>query len=271
MDRGPDAPDTEVTDAFTRTAASYDRLVGLNPGYHDHLLASARALLEHVPADGPLRLLDLGCGSGASTRALVQAVEETGRSEQTELTGVDASSGMLASARIKRWPRWVRFRLGRAQDLGSDTTRYDGVLAAYLVRNVPERDQLVADLFEVLRPGGVLVLHEYAVRGHRRAAAVWTLVCWTIVIPLAALVARKVDLHHYLWRSVLDFDSVQQLQERLQRGGFTDIRHRTVGGWQRGIVHTVLARKPEQAEQTWPAEQAAPVEDEQPERAGDAA
>ncbi|MVA75250.1 methyltransferase domain-containing protein [Auraticoccus sp. F435] len=237
--------DTEVTDAFTETAEHYDALVALNPGYHEHLRSSARALLDELAGEeGPLRLLDLGCGSGASTDALVTAVHEHGRGDECQVEGVDASEGMLAQARAKSWPGWVRFRSGRAEQLGADGGGWDGVLAAYLVRNVPARDELVADLYRALRPGGVLVLHEYAVRGDRRATAVWTLVCWLVVIPLAAVVTRRSGLHRYLWRSVLDFDSVDELQQRLHRAGFIQVRRRTFGNWQRDILHTVVAVKP---------------------------
>lgn len=245
LHRAPRSRDAEVTDAFSEVAEHYDVMVGLNPGYHAHLRASAAALLEELGPDAaPLRLLDLGCGSGASTAAVVAAVHEHGLSDVVELEGIDASDGMLASAEAKSWPSWVRFRTGRAQDLGRDAGEWDGVLAAYLVRNVPERDELVADLYRALRPGGVLVVHDYSVRGHRLPAAVWSLVCWAVVIPLAAVVTRRTRLHRYLWRSVLEFDSVEELQQRLHRAGFTGIRRRTFGNWQRDILHTVVATKP---------------------------
>ena len=83
---------TEVPDAFDEVADRYDLMVGLSPGYHAQLGASADALLDAIPAltpqtvggeraaaAGPLRLLDLGCGSGASTRALVESVRRPHR------------------------------------------------------------------------------------------------------------------------------------------------------------------------------------------------
>lgn len=247
LNRAPRSQAMDVADAFTEVADHYDALVRLNPGYHEHLRASARVLLERVSqGDDPVRLLDLGCGSGASTEALVSAVHEHGRTDSADVQGVDASEGMLTAASAKGWPDWVRFRVGRAQDLGLDGQRWDGILAAYLVRNVPERDELMADLYRSLRPGGTLVLHEYVVRDSRWATLVWSLVCWGIVIPLAGLVTGESRLHRYLWRSVLDFDSMATLQERLHRAGFTAIRRRTFNNWQRGILHTVLATRPEQ-------------------------
>src|SRR6201986_3397163 len=55
-----------VPAAFDAGASAYDRLVGANPGYHEHLRLSAQRM--RLPGGGRgLRLLDAGCGTGAST------------------------------------------------------------------------------------------------------------------------------------------------------------------------------------------------------------
>ncbi|MFD0773669.1 ubiquinone biosynthesis methyltransferase UbiE, partial [Streptomonospora algeriensis] len=52
-----------VTREFDLAAADYDRMVGANPGYHDHLDTSARRLGAGLGGDGAgLRVVDLGCG-----------------------------------------------------------------------------------------------------------------------------------------------------------------------------------------------------------------
>lgn len=241
----PPLPDADrVSDTFSERAKNYDLLTGFNPGYHRHLRRTATDLVDRL-GSGHLRLLDLGCGSGSSTDALVQAVVGAGAGERTQVIGMDASAGMLGVARAKRWPQWVHFRERRAQELAAATDpegEYDGIQAAYLVRNVPQRDQLLADLHAVLKPGGVLTIQDYA-PSNALARAIWTAVCWTVVIPLAALVDRDTALYRYLWRSVLDFDSVDRLCERLTDAGFVDVEHHTVSGWQRGILHTIRARR----------------------------
>ena len=57
---------SNVARAFDEHARSYDRLVGANRGYHEHLRMSARRMGLRDRGAG-LRLLDLGCGTGAST------------------------------------------------------------------------------------------------------------------------------------------------------------------------------------------------------------
>jgi ubiquinone/menaquinone biosynthesis C-methylase UbiE len=195
-----------------------------------------------------VRLADLGCGSGASTRAVLRAAYAAGL--RPSVVGVDASAGMLDQARVKSWPPGVSFEVGMAEELAFAREDWGlggqlpGVFAAYLFRNVTERDKVLAAVFELLADDGVLVVQEYSVAASRVAKAVWSLVCWSVVIPLGWLTSRQTRLYRYLWRSVLQFDSVQAFADRLYDAGFVDVEVRTVPGWQRGILHTFRARKP---------------------------
>ena len=103
-----------VPRAFDDHAASYDKLVDANPGYHDHLRLSVQRM--GLPDRGRgLRLLDVGCGTGASTAALLAVAPEA------EIVAVDASAGDAergagasrgrtacgsCTATRRTWPRW---------------------------------------------------------------------------------------------------------------------------------------------------------------------
>jgi ubiquinone/menaquinone biosynthesis C-methylase UbiE len=157
---------------------------------------------------------------------------------------------MLDEAADKVWPAGVRFEHGLAQELGARAEELgladglDGVLAAYLFRNVTARDEVLADVHRLLVPGGALVVQEYSVAHSRTADLVWSLVCWLVVIPLSWLTSRQTRLYRYLWHSVRGFDAVQVFVDRLYRAGYVDVEVRTAAGWQRGILHTFRARKP---------------------------
>ncbi|MGQ0574117.1 MAG: class I SAM-dependent methyltransferase [Pseudonocardia sp.] len=227
----------DVSRSFDLHARTYDKLVGANPGYHDHLRLTARRM--GLPERGAgLRLLDLGCGTGASTAALLDVAPEA------DITAVDASAEMLAQARRKVWPPRVRFVHADAEELdGKVEGPFDGILAAYLVRNVTDRDAALRAFHDLLAPGAPLALHEYSVRDSAKARAVWTGVCWTVIIPLGRIRTGTMDLYRYLWRSVRDFDGVSALRTRMGDAGFVDLRVQTVPGWQRDIVHTFLGRR----------------------------
>jgi ubiquinone/menaquinone biosynthesis C-methylase UbiE len=275
----------DVPAAFDRAAATYDTMVNLNPGYHRHLQSAADALVEKLRPGRGLTVIDLGCGSGASTDAIVNSMGHRGQAYT--VIGVDGSPGMLAQARSKPWPTWVSFVQARAEQLsllgsslaassgmgasvgtsGAAASGDDpvtglrtggapgngshggppgvaGVLAAYLFRNVSDPDAVLAAVWDLLAPGGVLVAQDYSVAGSASARARWHAVSWSVVIPLSKVVNRDTGLYRYLWRSVLENDSVDAFAARMQRAGFVDVEHRTVGGWQHEILHIFRGRKP---------------------------
>ncbi len=74
--------DHDLARAFDHASHTYDRLTSLNPGYRTGLRRSARRL--RLPDEGAgLHLLDLGCGTGASTRALLEAAPGPGSPRST--------------------------------------------------------------------------------------------------------------------------------------------------------------------------------------------
>jgi ubiquinone/menaquinone biosynthesis C-methylase UbiE len=184
--------------------------------------------------------LDIGCGTGASTAALLHSAP------YAEIVAVDGSAGMLEQARAKGWPSSVTFVHSRAEGLTAAGVAgpFDGILAAYLVRNLPDPDPVLQSLQALLRPGGVFAAHEYSVRDSRLAGAVWNAVSSAIIIPAGRVRSGDAGLYRYLRRSVNEFDGVTDFCNRLRRNGFVDVRSVTVSGWQRNIVHTFLGRTP---------------------------
>ncbi|MGW0228448.1 FAD-dependent oxidoreductase [Actinopolymorpha singaporensis] len=235
---------SQVVEGFDEAADTYDLLVGSNPGYHAHLRRSARRLVPPSGDGSGLGLLDLGCGTGASTAALLRVAP------RARVVAVDGSAGMLAQARRKPWPAGVTFVHADASDLtaglaaAGENGPFDGVLAAYLVRNLDDPDTLLREVLGLLRPGGTLAVHEYSVAGSALSRAVWRAVCASIIVPMGRAVSGHPALYEHLRHSVLHFDSVEQLSARLRAAGFTRVRVAPMTGWQRGIVHTFLASRP---------------------------
>ncbi len=227
----------EVPSDFDAVAPTYDLLTGMNPGYNSHLRLSARRMA--LPRDA--RVLDLCCGTGLSTEAIVEIYPDA------TVTGLDASEGMLAGARSKKWPQRVDFVHGDAMDPGASQGvkgPYDGILMAYGIRNVPDADVALDRIFQLLKPGGVICFHEYSVADSMRSRAIWNAVTCGIIIPGGLITARSSKIYRYLRSSVLEFDGVRAFCARLRRHGFVDVREETVDGWQRDIVHSFLAKRP---------------------------
>ncbi|MFG1811618.1 class I SAM-dependent methyltransferase [Streptomyces sp. NPDC049040] len=231
--------DSELSSAFDHGARTYDRLTRLDPGYHAHLRRSARRL--RLPGGGAgLRVLDLGCGTGSSTAALLAAAPHA------RITAVDASAGMLERAAARRWPANVSFVHASVEDLagsGFGERPYHAAFAAYLVRNLTDPDRTLAAVRGCLAGDGRLAVHEYALSGHAGHLAVWTGVSKGIVQPLGRLTGDSA-LYRHLHDSVVEFDTAAVLGDRLRRAGFAGVRVLPLPGWQTGIAHTVVGRAP---------------------------
>ncbi|MFF8034690.1 methyltransferase [Streptomyces sp. NPDC016626] len=230
--------DERLAAAFDHAARSYDVLVAANPGYHAHLRRSARRLGLPCGGEG-MRVLDLGCGTGASTAALAAVLPGA------RITAVDASAGMLERAAAKPWPPGVTLTRAPVERLAEAGVRgpYDAVFAAYLFRNVTDPDAVLATARGLLAPGGRLGVHEYALGGRRLDRAVWTLVCRGIVRPVAGALGDG-ELYGHLWRSVVEFDIAGRFADRLRTAGFDRVRVLPLPGWQTGIAHTFTGRRP---------------------------
>lgn len=223
-----------VPTVFDRVAGRYDLMCRLNPGYQGMLSDAARALMPPAPA----RLLDLCCGTGLSTRALRRAHPQAG------IQALDGSAGMLEVAQRKRLGavRWLR---GDAHDPAAAGVEapLDGLLMAYGLRNLSAPDLCLQNLLRLLRPGGQLALHDYSLAG-AGSERLWRLACRTIVRPLCSALSGAPELFDYLEESVLEFDRRDALAARLEANGFRVLRVIPGRGWQRGIVHTFVARRP---------------------------
>ena len=80
--------------------------------------------------------------------------------------------------------------------------------------------------------------------GRRRSKLIWNAVAAGVVVPLGRLMTGTDALFKYLRQSVIDFDTLDALRSRLARTGFAPVTCHAMGGWQRGIVHTLVAHTP---------------------------
>jgi ubiquinone/menaquinone biosynthesis C-methylase UbiE len=112
-----------------------------------------RHALRNVLPSPPADVLDVACGTGSLA---VLVAEDAYR-----VTGIDASSAMLAVARRKARDARVALTLHRRDvAMPIDLGRFDIVLARYVVWLLPDPTAAVRLWLEILRPGGDLVLIE---------------------------------------------------------------------------------------------------------------
>jgi ubiquinone/menaquinone biosynthesis C-methylase UbiE len=149
-------------DTFDRYAESYDRTVdavigvfGVSVEYSARL--KAELAWSALASSRPRRILDFGCGSGLSTRALRAAVDSG-----VELTGVDPSTASIAVAKT-RAPERTTFVPGTRDRLPFDDGAFDAAFTACVFHHIPaeEHEHWGRELRRVLRPGGIFINFEH--------------------------------------------------------------------------------------------------------------
>lgn len=141
-------------------AASARRL-GYDPREIDALPAACTArfagvgcplALGPVPAGGTV--LDLGSGSGVDAFLAARRVGPRGK-----VVGLDVTPEMVevaAAFATELGLGQVRFHLGSAESLPLAAASVDVAISNGVVNLCPDKDQVVAELYRVLRPGGRL-------------------------------------------------------------------------------------------------------------------
>lgn len=132
-------------------------------GYEQYMgrwsrLAGAAFLDWLAPAPG-LRWLDVGCGNGAFTAAILD------RCAPEHVDGIDPSDAQLTFARTRLAGRAAGFRQGDAMALPFADAVIDVAVMPLVIFFVPEPPRGVAELARVIRPGGTAAAYAWDMDG----------------------------------------------------------------------------------------------------------
>jgi SAM-dependent methyltransferase len=129
-------------ETFRASADAYDRHVGRYGG------ELARALIKFAGVAPGMRVLDVGCGPGALTRALAERLG-TGSVSAAE------PSEPFAQACRERLPG-VEVAVAPAEELPFDAASFDAALSQLVVNFMGDAPAGVREMARVTRPGGVV-------------------------------------------------------------------------------------------------------------------
>jgi SAM-dependent methyltransferase len=132
--------------------------------------AVAPRFLDWLDAPPGLHWLDVGCGTGALTAAIVA------RCRPASVIGVEPSEGFLAQARQQIQDPCASFQLGDAAALPLGDRACDLAVSALAYNFMPQRARALSEMQRVTRPGGRVCLYvwDYPGGGMEMMRAFWT-------------------------------------------------------------------------------------------------
>ena len=115
------------------------------------------------------KVLDVGCGTGASAIPAAIAVGPTGH-----VVGVDLADQLLHRAREKARQRSLsnaEFRQADMEELGYRDGNFEAVVSVFSVFFVPDMTKQVAELWRMVKPGGQLAITTWGPQAFEPGAA----------------------------------------------------------------------------------------------------
>lgn len=187
-----------------------------------------------------MHVFDACCGTADLTLEIAKSVGTTG-----QVTGLDFSEQMLEVGRQKvensAYRSLVHLVQGNVMELPFEANSFDAITVGWGLRNVPDMDKTLQEMFRVLKPGGWAVSLDMA----KPSAPVFKQVYWLyfdwLVPLLGKITAGRKSAYQYLNDSARAFDSQEQLTQRFGRNGFVNTRFHNLMG---GVVAVVEGQKP---------------------------
>jgi len=135
----------------------------------------ARTFLGWLKQPSGGHWLDVGCGTGALTEAILAL------GAPRAVTAVDPAAGFIECAHGQIRDERVQFKIADAQLLPLETPSFDAVVSGLVLNFVPDPERATAEMRRVARAGGVV------------AAYMWDY-------------AEKMELMRYFWNAAVDLN-----------------------------------------------------------------
>ncbi|MBY0236881.1 MAG: class I SAM-dependent methyltransferase, partial [Burkholderiaceae bacterium] len=173
------------------------------------------------------RVLDIAGGTGDLSRAFARKVGDTGMVVHT-----DINEAMLRQGRNRLLDEGLILPTGLcdAEKLPFKSASFDLVSVAFGLRNMTHKDQALAEMCRVLKPGGRLLVLEFSkVAEPLQKPYDWY--SFKILPRLGQMIAGDAESYRYLAESIRMHPGQQELKAMMKTAGFghVDVHNLSAG------------------------------------------
>ena len=216
-----------VRGVFDSVASKYDLMNDLmSGGLHRAWKAYTVAVANVREGD---QVLDIAGGTGDLALAFSRKVGASGRVVHT-----DINAAMLGTGRNRLLDAGVVLPtvVCDAEKLPFESSQFDLVSVAFGLRNMTHKDQAIAEMCRVLKPGGKLLVLEFSKVAQPLEKA-YDFYSFQILPRLGKLVAGDDASYRYLAESIRMHPSQAELKDLMKKNGFGHVDYHNMTG---GVV-----------------------------------
>lgn len=228
-----------VKDIFSRIARKYERFNAVSSfGTYKQWL---KTMVSMAPITKDSQVIDIAGGTGDVSFTVARL------KPCAHILCTDLVSEMLDVARWhvdkqhKNAGVPIDFAVVDAQDIPYADNSYDVALMAYGIRNMPNREQALAEILRILKPGGSLVCLEFSTPNNSVWRALYSFYLHHLIPFWGALITGQREDFVYLSRSIEAFPNQATFGRMLEEAGFEDVHWKNCSG---GIAAVHCAKKP---------------------------
>lgn len=180
-----------------------------------------KKVIEIVKNTQPANVLDIATGTGDLAIALAQT-------NANRIVGLDISEGMLAIGKKKISDLGLTERIEMVQAdseaIPFENDSFDAVTVAFGVRNFEHLKKGLAEIYRVLKPGGIFVVLETSVPVKFPFKQGYMFHTKVILPVIGKLFSKDKDAYSYLSESAASFPFGEKFNNILRKTGFKNVK-----------------------------------------------
>lgn len=210
----------KVHSVFEKIYKRYDRMNSII-SFQRHK-AWRKDVMKRMNVKEGSTCLDVCCGTGDWTIALSEAVGHNG-----SVYGLDFSENMLSVGKEKVEQQGIHnitLQHGDAMNLPYDDHQFDYVTIGFGLRNTPDYNQVISEMFRVTKPNGIVVCLDTSQPTLPIYKQLYFFYFEHIMPLFGKLFAKSYDEYSWLYESTKNFPGKQKLAQMFKQAGFQSVK-----------------------------------------------
>jgi demethylmenaquinone methyltransferase/2-methoxy-6-polyprenyl-1,4-benzoquinol methylase len=204
----------KVAEVFHSVAQKYDVMNDLMSGGMHRIWKHFTLTTSGVKAGD--RVLDIAGGTGDLARGWARRVGSTG---EVWLTDINSSMLTVGRDRLLDEGLVLPVSLADAEKLPFPSDYFDCVSVAFGLRNMTHKDQALAEMCRVLKPGGKLLVLEFS-KVWKPLSPLYDLYSFKALPLMGKLIAKDAESYRYLAESIRMHPDQDTLKQMMLDAGF---------------------------------------------------